>query len=138
MSVINCYLRLTQVKSSSQLVSYIVYRCWLLILRCVCCVCVCLLNTFCWDFIGGLQTYIDHAIIAFTRRHPTRETWALQGKSAIDWLHPPISNHALETPDVFGSRPAHVHCFLSPKESFEHFSVFLFVSPHVSMISGND
>lgn len=128
--MINCYLRLTQVKSSSQLVSYIcvyvlVFDFEVCLFKCVCV----LLSTFCWDFIGGLQTFIDHAIIAFTRRHPKRETWALQGKSAIDWLRPPKSNHALETPDVVGSRPAHFHCFLSPKESFEQFSVFFCLFP---------
>ena len=93
-------------------------------------VCVCFTEHFLLGFHRGLQTYIDHAIIAFTRRRaPKRETWALQGKSAIDWLHPAISNHALERPDVVGSRPAHVHCFLSPKESFEQFSVFFVCFP---------
>ena len=91
--------------------------------------CVCFTEHLLLGFHRRLQTYIDHAIIAFTRRHPKRKTFALQGKSAIDWLHPPVSNHALETPDVFGSRPAHSHCFLSPKESFEQFSVFFVCFP---------
>lgn len=89
--MINCYLRLTQVKSSSQLVSYIcVYVLVFDFEVCLLCVCV-LLSTFCWDFIGGYKRILTMQSLHSPEDGPPREKPGLfkeacPGKAWCFWV----------------------------------------------------